>query len=209
MMRTLATVLIVYCITLGVHAGEDMRLAIKRIDFSVDSNNAAVVELAYTLDEKYVYGDTRLKGLHLVWNGQKMTVPERDLKEITKPQVTTLDMREGVYFGGVNSNRMYRCIRLRFGDPVTQQESRMEACFLFWGGEYKKLSIQVPIDPRREEGSVRSLVGLFIDREAHDDAFTHGDEKFKTLQEFLKKKGIGPVNHAPEGTARKLADPQR
>ena len=210
-MKKIAIIVIALNMALGAFADEDMRLAIRRVEFVANSTNLVVVRLAYVppRDGVYVYGESRLDAIELVWNGQKMSVPERDLKVITNPQVATLEILEGAYWGSVNSNRWYRYIQLLFGDPTTKQGERMEAQFLFCGGEYKELTIHVPVDPRPIEGTIRSQIGFTVNRGVNDDAFTGGGKKYGTLQDFLLTNDIGKANQAMQAAGAAVPQPDR
>ena len=145
-MRYIAIVLFTaFFLARPLSASEDMPMSVHKLELSLHKKDKVIVEIT-PLISHYDRGINSLAGLHLIWDQKRISVPQKEIQDITNVQWNTVKILEGAYYGGVQSNAWYRTVEFRFGDRMGRKEDDdyMTAKFHFWGGEYRRLWIDIP-----------------------------------------------------------------
>lgn len=218
-MRTPYILTILLLFISHTRASEDLLLPVRQVEHRTDSKNTAIIELEQPkeIDDFSYISEARLKGIHLTWDGNRISVPKRDLKEITKVQWTTVSVYTGVYPEGlVRTNAVpYRTISFLFGDKVEGSYAGfLEAHFLFWGGEYRELKLRFT-SKEVFFGSISSL-SQTLSRGVNEQEFTcsadgvyfpeQRDRKYQSIQEFLDVRRQRRANKALQGSTESRAN---
>lgn len=127
-------------------ADEDVPIGCKRIEYTINSNNAVVVEVENIGDG--VYARPRvLRAVTFLWDGNIIAVPTNILTEMCMPQLASIDIKAGAYYGGVNGNADYRLFSITVCDPrfdddrVLHPDRKLRVCFLLWSGRLREVDL--------------------------------------------------------------------
>jgi hypothetical protein len=80
--------------------------------------------------------------LTLRWKGKDLTVPPSEFAKVPNPQLDTLQMQVGEFYGGIHNNAPYFVVELRFGPPSLGEHPR--ASFVFFSGAFRYLRVEAP-----------------------------------------------------------------
>jgi len=87
------------------------------------------------------------------WNDTKFDVPSTEFSIVPQPQLQTLKVLYGSFYGGVHDNAAYLIVELRFGQPTLGEYPRAQ--FLFSSGRYQDLRITTRTSETTWEDTVK------------------------------------------------------
>lgn len=178
-------------------------LPVRRVEHTLDARNKAVLEMEYPDNAAHAYTYQslgRLAGVALYWDGKKMSVPARDVQGITGVQWISLRLSEGHYYGGINSNSVYRVISFDFGEPIGEPGGRLPSVsYIFWGGEYRYVDVAV-LEPMELKGATFLH---YISRKIDEAKFkSNKDKTYETVRQFLEERKKTRANKAIDATSQ-------
>jgi hypothetical protein len=104
---------------------------------------AATVEFGSGVEAgsvRIVTRDHAIRELTLRLEGKDLTVPLSEFSKVPNPQLSTLQMQVGEFYGGIHDNAPYFVVELRFGQSSLGNLPR--ASFVFFQGAFQYLRIQ-------------------------------------------------------------------
>jgi len=141
-MRVIA-ILIAYLGAACAFASSDVPLPTRSIEFASSMDDKVILEMGYKQAHTYDFSTNHLTGLTLVWDGEHIVVPPKNLAEITMIQLDTVRVQRG----SVHSGPAYRYVQFLFGDPVGSQPGDfVTVSFFFIAQQYARMEVEVPYD---------------------------------------------------------------
>jgi hypothetical protein len=134
-MRPIILTLLLLNVSASATASSDLPLAWRAATVEFGSGEEAG-------SVRIVTRDHAISELTLRLNGKNLTVPLSEFSKVPNPQINTVQMQVGEFYGGNHDNAPYFVVQLRFGQPSLGEHPR--ASFVFFTGAFRYLRIEAP-----------------------------------------------------------------